>query len=128
MTPDPAPARTGRRPPRGAARRAFYLASWVLFIAWLSLGFSYETQKASWLCGWGWAIALVLWCREDAAIAGRPLPTMSLWIVLLFWPIALPVCVIRARGLVPGLALVLIHAFVYATAYGVAAAQASRAS
>jgi hypothetical protein len=47
------------------------------------------------------ALALVLTqvCIVDSRIVGRPLPLSTYWLVFIFYGIAVPICIIRARGL-----------------------------
>ena len=93
-----------------------YAFKWVFFATWVHLNYQ-DARESAWLIGLLWAICLVLWCREDAILAGRPLPTMSLWVVLLFWPFAVPVCVLRIYGVFYGFLLVFMHAVIYCLAY-----------
>jgi len=56
------------------------------------------------------ALALVLTqvCIVDSRIVGRPLPLSTYWLVFILYGIAVPICVIRARGL-RGLGYVAAH-------------------
>ena len=56
------------------------------------------------------ALALVLTqiCIVDSRIVGRPLPIFSYWLLFIFYGIAVPICIIRARGL-SGLGIVAAH-------------------
>lgn len=58
------------------------------------------------------ALALVLTqiCIIESRIAGRPLPIFSYWLIFIFWGLAVPACIIRARGL-KGLVVVTAHFF-----------------
>ena len=47
-------------------------------------------------------------CIVDGRIAGKPLSIFSYWLVLIFFGIAVPVCIIRAHGF-KGVAIVLAH-------------------
>ena len=95
-------------------RAMFYAVSWFCFVLWLLSAAVPESNSASWLFGLGWGLTLVMWCREDAILAGRPLPTLSLWVVLLAWPVAVPACVVRIYGVLIGLLLTLLHVLIYA--------------
>lgn len=102
---------------RGRIRTALYAMSWVFFISTVFLSYQEDALEAAWLTQIAWGLLLTMWCREDAILAQRPLPTMSLWLVFLFWPIAVPVCVLRIYGAIYGLLLVLLHVMIYAVAY-----------
>ena len=56
------------------------------------------------------ALALVLTqvCIVDRKIVGKPLLISSYWLVFIFYCIAVPICIVRARGL-RGLAYVAAH-------------------
>jgi len=56
------------------------------------------------------ALALVLTqiCIVDSKIMGSPLPIFSYWLIFIFYGIAVPVCIIRARGRT-GLVIVAAH-------------------
>ena len=56
------------------------------------------------------ALALVLTqvCIVDRRIVGKPLLISSYWLVLILYSIAVPICIVRARGL-RGMAYVAAH-------------------
>lgn len=60
-------------------------------------------------------LSMTIWAHAHCKLADRPLPTMSLWLVFLVWPIAVPACVVRANGWRWGTMLVLLHAGIYIT-------------
>lgn len=101
---------------RRRIRVALYVGSWLFFLIYLLLSYQFDAVETAWLSGIFWGLLLTMWCREDAIIAGRPLPTLSLWIVFLFWPIAVPLCVIRIYGVLYGLLLVFLHVMIYVIA------------
>jgi len=53
--------------------------------------------------------SFTLWAAADARYHCRPLPTLSLWVVFFFWPIAVPACVIRIYGWLAGSIYVVLH-------------------
>lgn len=103
--------------PRRRLRNGLYAISWVFFFLWIYRNYQGNADTAAVLVGLVWALCLTLWCRIDAILAERPLPTLSLWVVFLFWPIAVPICVIRIYGVLYGLLLVFLHLMIYAIAY-----------
>jgi len=54
------------------------------------------------------ALILTHLCIVDRRIVGKPLPTSFYWLVFILYGIAVPVCIIRARGL-GGVVVVVIH-------------------
>ena len=54
------------------------------------------------------AIVLTQVCIVDRRIVGKPLLISSYWLVFIFYCIAVPICIVRARGL-RGLAYVAAH-------------------
>ena len=56
----------------------------------------------------------------DARIVGKPLPRTAGWLVLIFWPVAAPACVIAVRKWA-GLGMVLGHAALLIVLWGVVA-------
>ena len=54
------------------------------------------------------ALLLTDICIVDSKIVGKPLSVFSYWIVLVFYGIAVPFCIIRAHGL-KGLGILVIH-------------------
>ncbi len=45
------------------------------------------------------ALILTYICIVDSRIVGKPLSIFSYWLVFIFYGIAVPVCIIRARGI-----------------------------
>ena len=107
-------------------RATLYAVSWLFFLGQVffdlqyMLGLDAQAIRPAWLCGIGWAFALVMWCREDAKLAGRPLPTFSLWVALLILPIAIPALVLRQYGALWGILLVGLHVALYIGIYVIA--------
>ncbi len=89
-------------------RVVLYLAA-MLFA--LLLGTALVAGRAE-LFGW---LSLMLggfftlWARADARYHHKPLPTLSLWVVFLFWPIAVPACTVRVYGGLAGSVYVALH-------------------
>ncbi len=54
--------------------------------------------------------ALIGWCITDARIEGKPILHSLYWIVFFTWPVAVPICLMRSRG-IRGLGLAALHAF-----------------
>ena len=54
------------------------------------------------------AFVLTHICIVDSRIVGRPLSIFSYWLVLMFYQIAVPACIVRSRGF-PGLKIVVAH-------------------
>ena len=56
------------------------------------------------------ALGLVLTqiCIVDSRIVGRPLSIFSYWLIFIFYGVAVPVCIIRARGL-SGIGILVAH-------------------
>jgi len=59
---------------------------------------------------YSFALALVLTqiCIVDSRIIGKPLSILSYWLIFIFYGIAVPICIIRARGL-SGLGILIAH-------------------
>ncbi len=54
------------------------------------------------------AIILTHLCIVDRRIVGKPLPTSFYWLVFILFAVAVPVCIVQARG-VKGVLIVTIH-------------------
>lgn len=54
------------------------------------------------------ALILTHICIVDSRIVGRPLSIFSYWLVFMLYGIAVPVCIIRARG-IRGLGIIVCH-------------------
>lgn len=67
-----------------------------------------ETALMGWRM-WVLGAAFTLWAWADAHYHRRPLPTLSLWVVFMFWPFAVPACTIRVYGGLAGSIYVALH-------------------
>ena len=67
-----------------------------------------ERSYSGALFGLALGFLLALLVMADADALGRPLPQTAGWLILFFWPLAVPGCVIALRGW-RGLAIVLGH-------------------
>ncbi len=47
----------------------------------------------------------------DSRIEGRPIPVSLYWLVLVFYGIAVPICIIRAHGIKKGLKIIILNLF-----------------
>ena len=47
-------------------------------------------------------------CAVDARLMGKPIHLLRQWHILLAWPVALPICLVRSRGW-RGLGLLVVH-------------------
>lgn len=57
-----------------------------------------STQRGMWMLNWGIGFALVLACAADAKTRKRPVVRIVQFLMLLFWPLAVPVyCVVARR-------------------------------
>ncbi len=65
------------------------------------------------------AIILVNICILDSWIVGKPLPRFSYWLVFMLFFVAVPVCIVRARG-IKGVGIVFGHLIGIVLAYFVA--------
>jgi hypothetical protein len=54
------------------------------------------------------ALTLTYICIVDSRIVGKPLSIFSYWLIFIFNGIAVPVCIIRARGL-RGIGILAVH-------------------
>ena len=45
----------------------------------------------------------------DSKIEGKPLPVFSYFFVLILYPIAVPICIIRAHGIRKGIKIIILH-------------------
>ncbi len=68
-----------------------------------------ERSYSGILLGLATGLLLALLVALDARIVGKPLPQSAGWLVLFFWPVAAPACVIALRRW-SGLGIVLGHA------------------
>lgn len=64
--------------------------------------------EREWLYSLALGLVLTQVCIVDSRIAGNPLPLTTYWLVLIFYGIAVPICIVRARGL-RGMAYVAAH-------------------
>jgi len=45
----------------------------------------------------------------DSRITGKPIPSSSYWLVLIFYGIAVPICIIRSHGIRKGVKLIILN-------------------
>ena len=69
-----------------------------------------ERSYSGTLWGLSMGLLLALLVMLDARLLGRPLPHSAGWLILVFWPVAAPGCLIALRKWA-GLGLVLVHGF-----------------
>ena len=86
------------------------LAYFIMAMMGIRIGISYEGISKGKELIYSLAIALVFTqiCIVDSRIVGKPLPIFSYWLIFIFYGIAVPACIIRARGL-RGLVIVAAH-------------------
>ena len=65
------------------------------------------------------ALVLTYICIVDSRIVGKPLSIFSYWLVFIFYRVAVPVCIIRARGL-RGLGILAAHFIGLVLVYAIA--------
>jgi hypothetical protein len=70
--------------------------------------FSVMSREREYLYSFALALVLTQVCIVDSRIAGKPLSIFSYWLVFIFYGIAVPISIVRARGL-RGLAHVAAH-------------------
>jgi len=70
-------------------------------------GFELPAEREA-LYAIAYALVLTQVCIVDSRIVGRPLPLSTYWLVFFLYGIAVPICVVRARGL-RGLGYVAAH-------------------
>lgn len=80
----------------------------VVAIHSVSLGFSSEITREDWLYSIIIAFVLTQICVVDSRISGKALPPNSYWLVLITYPVTVPVLIIRNHGL-KGLGILVIH-------------------
>ncbi len=83
------------------------------------LGFLRQSLPGDSLCAVTVALAGAGLCVLDARRAGRPIPLLAQWVVLVTWPISAPFCVVRSRG-GRGLLLLALLGFLLVVAYLIA--------
>ena len=92
--------------------RTYLLVLAYLIVMMEGIGFGASTSGMTREKGilYSFALGLVLMqvCIVDCRIAGRPLPLSSYWLVFILYGIAVPICIVRARGL-RGLGYVAAH-------------------
>jgi hypothetical protein len=66
------------------------------------------SPRTGWICSIALGLILTKICIIDSRIAGKPLSIFSYWLIFLFYSIAVPICIIRARGKF-GLVIVIAH-------------------
>jgi hypothetical protein len=65
-------------------------------------------QEREILYSFAFALVLTQVCIVDSKIVGKPLLISNYWLVFILYSIAVPICIVRARGL-RGLAYVAVH-------------------
>jgi len=73
----------------------------IMVMMGIRLGISYGEMSKEREIFYSLALGLVLTqiCIVDSRIVGKPLSIFSYWLILIFYGIAVPICIIRARGL-----------------------------
>lgn len=86
------------------------LVYFIVMMIGIAQGASASTMSREREFLYSFVLALVLTqvCIVDSKIAGKPLPIFSYWLVFIFYGIAVPVSIVRARGL-RGLVYVAVH-------------------
>ena len=74
----------------------------------IGLGISSEVRQRDLLYSFIIAFLFTQICIVDSRIYGKPLPPNSFWLVLMFYPIAVPILIIRAHG-IKGIGFLIIH-------------------
>jgi len=85
----------------------------LLYSVWVTIGIrmgAYGDESAARQVLNSFLLALILThlCIVDRRIVGKPLPTSFYWLVFILFGVAVPVCIVQARG-VRGIVIVAIH-------------------
>ena len=90
--------------------RTFLIVLAYLIISMMGIRFGIYSELGSAEVLYSIALALVLTqiCVVDGRIVGKPLPPNSYWLILMFSPFLVPLCIIRGRGMA-GLGIVAAH-------------------
>jgi hypothetical protein len=90
--------------------RTFLIVLVYLIVAIYGVGLSssFEVNQRDYLYSIIIAFVLTQICIVDGKIAGKPLLPNTYWLVLIFFPVAVPVLIIRAHG-IKGAGVFIIH-------------------
>lgn len=82
----------------------------IMVIMGVTVGITADeiSNQQFFVCGFVLAFVFTQICIIDRKIIGKPLPISTYWLILILWSIAVPVCIIQARGWA-GLKIVAIH-------------------
>ena len=98
-----------------------FLLYYVIIIIGIRIGFSwYVPIERQYLHSIILALILTHICIVDSRIVGKPLSIFSYWLVFMLYHIAVPVCIIRARGM-KGLGIIICHLLGFVLVYITAA-------
>jgi hypothetical protein len=92
-------------------RRRYYLGALYVLVAILGLREALLPPGrlgSDYLLALGIGLALTALVAIEARLVDKPLPLTAWWVILLFWPVAVPGCIIGLRKLA-GVKLVLFH-------------------
>lgn len=90
-------------------RFLIFLLYFVCVVIGIRVGFSwFVPSERQYLHSLVFVLVLTQICIVDSRIAGKPLSIFSYWLVFMLYGIAVPVCMIRARG-IRGLGIVAGH-------------------
>jgi hypothetical protein len=94
--------------------RLFLIVLVYLAVAIYSIGFgiSFEVGQRDLLYSVMIAFLLTQICMVDSRISGKALPPNSFWVVLMFYPIAVPMLIFRVHGF-KGIGVLMIHIIAY---------------
>jgi hypothetical protein len=70
--------------------------------------FGFVPHERELLYRWIFALILTHICIVDCRIVGKPLSIFSYWLVFILYGVAVPVCIVRARG-IRGVGIVAVH-------------------
>ena len=81
--------------------RTFLIVLAYLIISMMGIRVGIYSELGSGGALYSIALAFVLTqvCIVDSRIVGRPLPPNSYWLILMFSPFLVPLCIIRGRGM-----------------------------
>lgn len=84
------------------------LAYLIISMMGIRLGIYSELGSAEILYSIALALVLTHICIVDSRIVGKPLPPNSYWLIVMFSPFMVPLCIIRGRGMI-GIGIVAAH-------------------
>jgi len=86
------------------------LAYLIMLILGITVGITLEevSNQKMFVCGFVLAFVFTHICILDRKIIGKPLPISTYWLVLILWIVAVPICIIQARGWA-GFKIIVIH-------------------